>query len=185
MNTTLYQDKDVKLSETDGCLYFTVGEKVYRISSLPQEPCLYIETKNGHTIVIHNACTTDELRRVSQTEESIRMITGNEYGIGGVCMLIRKAIELGRKSVYIHYVEGCCFMDCMKEKGAVSPESAIDLTAYGLKNPRMMNTLIHSKHVGVTEDGSFWLMKEVLTVPDITYEVDDGNKELEIEIIMS
>ena len=101
----------------------------------------------------------------------------------------QKIIPKGKKiifaNVYTNEHPDFLKLDCMKEKGAVSPESAIDLTAYGLKNPRMMNTLIHSKHVGVTEDGSFWLMKEVLTVPDITYEVDDGNKELEIEIIMS
>ena len=184
MNTTLYQNKDVKLTEKDGCLYFIAGKNVYRISSYPHER-LYIETENGHTIVIHNAFTVDEMRRAAQTGESIRMITGNEYDIGGVCMLLQKAIELGRNSVYIHYVEGCCFMDYMKEHGATSPETAIDLTVAGMKNPRMMNTFIHSKHVGMTEGGSFWAMKDILTVPDITYEVGDGSKEPEIEIVIS
>jgi hypothetical protein len=113
------------------------------------------------------------------------MITGNEYDMGGICKLLRKAIELGRKAVYIHYVEGCCFMDYMKECGAIVPETAIDLTDAGMKNPRMMNTFIHSKHVGVTEDGLFWLIKEVPTIPEIAYEIEDGTPDLEVEVVMS
>ena len=76
-------------------------------------------------------------------------------------------------------------MDYMKENGAVSPETATDLTAAGMKNPRMMNTFIHSKHVGMTKDGSFWVIREILTVPEIIYEIDDGSPEPEIEVTIS
>ena len=54
-----------------------------------------------------------------------------------------------------------------------------------MKNPRMMNTFIHSKHVGKTEDGSFWLVKEIPTIPEITYDIEDGIPDLEVEVIMS
>ena len=174
MDTVLYQNGDVKLAETDAGLCFVVGEDRYGLSSHPYEPYLSLEKADGHTIFIHNSFTVDELRHAAQTGEPIRMITGNEYDIGGICMLLRKAVELGRKSLYIHYVEGCCFMDYMKEQGAVSPETAIDLTAAGLKNPRMMNTFIHSKHVGINDDGSFWVIKDIPVIPMITYEIDGG-----------
>ena len=48
-------------------------------------------------------------------------------------------------------------MDILAERGAVSPETAADLQDAGMSNPRMMNPLVHSKKVGETAEGRFYL----------------------------
>lgn len=154
---TKYQIDDIALWEDDGRFYMRMDDNVYRLSDHPYEPCLYIRLSDGKWVTIHNSFTVEELCRAMQTDGSIRMITGDEYTVRGVFELIRKAIGLSMESVDISYVEGRCFMDLLKEHGAVSPETAINLTDAGLKNPNVMNPFIHSKKVARTEEGSFYL----------------------------
>ena len=149
----LYRSADVSLGEAGGKFYLISDGNTYRLADYRFEPCLYIQETNGKWITIHNSFTVEELCRAVRTNGSVRMITGNEYGIDEVFGLIRKAIGLAMGSVDIGYVEGRRFMDLLKEKGALSPETAADLTDEGLKNPNVMNPFIHSKKVGKTADG--------------------------------
>ena len=153
----LYRSADVSLGEAGGKFYLISDGNTYRLADYRFEPCLYIQETNGKWITIHNSFTVEELCRAVRTNGSVRMITGNEYGIDEVFGLIRKAIGLAMGSVDIGYVEGRRFMDLLKEKGALSPETAADLTDEGLKNPNVMNPFIHSKKVGKTADGAFYL----------------------------
>ena len=154
----LYREGDLLLWQSDDDCFLSVGEKTYQLSDHPYEPCLYIKTADGTVIAIHNAFTVDELCSAAQTEGAIRMITGNEYDLQGISRLLRKALALLISSADIGYLEGCCFMDVLKEYGAVSRETAMDLSPEGMNNPKMMNPLIHAKKVCRTEDGRFYLL---------------------------
>lgn len=87
------------------------------------------------------------------------MVTGKEYGVSEEIKLIRKAITLSLENVDISYVEGHCFMDYMREHGAVSPETAVDPSDAGLNNAPMYSFL-HSKKVTRTSDGLFYLRSQ-------------------------
>ena len=155
--TPLYQEKTVLLADADGKLYFREGEKAYLLSSHPAEPCLFIHLKDGTCIAIHNSFTTSEIYTAAQNHGIIHMVTGNDYDIKGVCRLLREAVRLAREWIDIHYLEGCCFIEQLKEQGAVSPETAADLGALGLKNHKIMGTFIRLKRVGRTDNGMYYV----------------------------
>ena len=153
----IYQEGDLFLGDADGRTYLLDGGRSFWLSDHPYEPCLYIKSSDGTMMTIHHAFTVGELHRAAQGGGSIRMITGNEHDIRGVCQLLLKTVELGRDDVDIGYVEGCIFMDCLKQQGADSPETAVDPAAAGIRNPKMMNPFLHSKKVSCTADGRFYL----------------------------
>lgn len=157
MIKTIYQEGGTLLGEADGKHWLVMDEKTFRLSDYLYEPCLYIKDPDGRMVTIHHSFTVSELCNAAQTNSSVMMISGNEYDIRGMLMLIRKAVELSRESVDISYVEGHCFMDYMKAYGALSPETAVDLAGAGLKNPNAMNTFIHSGKVGRTKGDLFYL----------------------------
>ena len=109
-------------------------------------------------VTVHNSFTLEQLCRAIEANGSMTMVTGDDYDVAGVFRLLRKAIELSMESVDVGYLEGRCFMDYMKERGALSPETAVDLAGAGLKNPNAMNVFLHSKKVGRTADGLFYLL---------------------------
>lgn len=96
--------------DENGDIYFAEGEKKYRLSSYPAEPCLYIHLGENATITVHNAFTTGEIYRAMQTNGVIRMITGNVYDIPGICRLLAEAVKLNKDSTDIAYLERCCAM---------------------------------------------------------------------------
>ena len=153
----IFQEEDLCLGDADGRTYLVDGARSFWLSDHPYEPCLYVKSSDGAMMTIHHAFTVEELRRAAKEDGSIRMITGNEYDIHGVCRLLLKALELGRDDVDIGYVEGSVFLDHLKQQGAVSPETAIDPAAAGIQNPKMMNPFLHSKKVACTADGLFYL----------------------------
>lgn len=153
---TIYRENGILLGETDGKYYLIIGENTYRLDDLRYEPCLYIKGSDRMMLTIHHAFTVEELCRAAQTDSSIKMVTGNDYNISGVLKLIRKAIELSMESVDLSYVEGHCFMDYMREHGALSPETAVAPADAGMKNAPMYS-FIHSKKVCRTSDGLFYL----------------------------
>ena len=97
------------------------------------------------------------------------MITGDEYDMQGICMLLRKALTLSKESVDIGYLEGRCFMDYLEECGATSEESAVPLTDSGIDNPNVMNPFLHSKKVKRTNDARYYLV-----YPNRCGNADDG-----------
>ena len=86
------------------------------------------------------------------------MITGDEYDMQGICMLLRKALTLQKESVDVGYLEGCCFMDYLEECGAISEETAVPLTDSGIDNPKVMNPFLHSKKVKRTNDARYYIV---------------------------
>ena len=145
----LYRDGGILLGEADGKYYYVMDNNTYLLSDYPFEPCLYIKGPGKLKVTVHHAFTVKELDHAARTGSFVTMVTGNEYDIGGLLGLIRKAIELSRETVDIHYVEGHCFMDYMREHGAVSPETAVDPADAGLRRAAMYSFL-HSGKVGKT-----------------------------------
>lgn len=155
----LFQDGGLLLGEADGRVYFVDGGKSYWLSDYPGEPCLYVKGPDGVLMTVHQSFTVDQLCRAARRGGTMTMITGDEYDIRGVLMLLKKAVGLGMDSVDISYVEGRCFMDFLEERGAASPETAADLAGAGLKNPNAMNPFLHAGKVARTADGRFYLKK--------------------------
>ena len=153
---TIYQDGDLLLGKYEGQYYLFKGEQPYLLAGHPYEPCLYIKAAQGILITVHNSFTLDELCRAAETNGTIKMITGDEYDMQGICMLLRKALTLSKESVDIGYLEGRCFMDYLEECGAVSEETAVPLAGRGIENPNVMNPLLHAKKVRRTKDARYF-----------------------------
>ena len=139
---TIYQDGDLLLGKCEEQYYLFIGERSFRLSDHPYEPCFYIKEAPGVFITIHNSFTLEELCRVARTNGTIWMVTGDEYDMQGICMLLRKALDLSKESVDVGYLEGCCFMDYLEECGATSEETAVPMTDRGIDNPNVMNRFL-------------------------------------------
>lgn len=158
--TILYMDGDLLLTCAGEDMFFVAGQTTYKLSDHLYEPCLYIKLPDGRWITIHHAFTKRELRRTALSDGTIKMITGDEYDMPGILMLLRKAVELARDSVDIGYLEARCFMDYLRERGAVSKETAVSLYEAGIQNPNLMNTLLHCKKVDRTNDARYYILKK-------------------------
>ena len=156
---TIYQHGDFLLGKYEGQYYLFIGEQSCQLSDHPYEPCLYIKAAQGIFITVHNSFTLDELCRAAKTNGSIKMITGDEYDMQGICMLLRKALTLSKESVDVGYLEGCSFVDYLEECGATSEETAVPLTDSGIDNPNVMNPFLHSKKVKRTNDDRYYIGK--------------------------
>ena len=156
---TVYQDGDLLLGKHEEQYYLFKGEQSCRLSDYPYEPCLYIKMAPGIFITVHNSFSLDELCRAAKMNGTIKMITGDEYDMKGICMLLRKALTLSKESVDVGYLEGCCFMDYLEKCGAASEETAVPLTDGGIDNPNVMNPFLHSKKVKRTNDARYYLVK--------------------------
>ena len=156
---TIYQDGDLLLGKYEEQYYLFKGGQSCRLSDYLYEPCLYIETGQGNSITVHNSFSLSELCRAAKTNGTIRMITGDEYDMQGIFMLLRKALTLSKESVDVGYLEGCCFMDYLEECGATSEETAVPLTDSGIDNPNVMNPFLHSKKVRRTNDARYYIVK--------------------------
>ncbi len=147
----------VLFADVSSDIYLAEGEKNYRLSTYPAEPCLYIHLNENKRITVHNAFTTGDIYRAIQTNGRIRMITGNAYDVTGICRLLAEAVKLNEDSVDIAYLEGCCVMRRLEETGAISERSAMALTDENVKNQNIMNRLIRSGQVCKTDDGRYYV----------------------------
>ena len=170
----IYSSGDLLLGQSGETYYLRTGERSYQLSSNSYEPCLYIEGPDGFCITIHHAFTLDELCSTAQTNGSMEMITGDKYDMQGICMLLRKALTLSMESVDIGYLEARCFMDYLEECGAVSEETAVPLADRGIRNPNVMNPLLHSKKVRRTKDAGYYIAgspairdRKIRQIPDL------------------
>ena len=154
----LFLDGDLLLGKVGEEYYLYQGEQSFQLSDHPYEPCLYVKSAQGSTITVHNSFTLDELCRVAKTNGTVRMITGDEYDMRGVCMLLRKALALSMESVDVGYLEGWCFMDYLEECGATSERTALPLTGSGIGNPNVMKPFLHSKKVKRTSDARYYIV---------------------------
>ena len=156
---TIYRDGDLLLGKYEEQYYLFKGEQSFQLSDHPYEPCLYIEAAQGGFITIHQSFTLDELCRAAKTNGTIKMVTGDEYDMQGICMLLRKALTLSKESVDIGYLEGSCIMDYLEECGATSETTAVPLTDRGIDNPNVMCPFLHSKKVKRTNDARYYIVK--------------------------
>lgn len=167
--TPLFHEGSVLLADVDGELYLVEDKTHYRISSHPYEPCTYIHQADGKLIIIHNAIDISDIYRAAQTNETIGMITGNEYSTREICRLLLCATKLSLYEMDISYLERCKFIVMLTTLGAVSPAVAVDLSAYGLKNHNIMKPLFCDNWVCRTADGKYYVLKprELETIYDL------------------
>ncbi len=157
--SVFYQEQELILGEKEGRLYLLSGGESFLLTDYPFEPCLYMKSFDGKLTTIRHAFTADELRHLAAAGGTMCLISGNEYDLRGICMLLRKAAELSMDSVDSSYLEGRCFIDYLQYHGARSPETAISPANAGIQNANVMNPLLHSKKVSRTSDGLFYLGK--------------------------
>ena len=98
----LFQDGGLQLGEADGRVYFVDGGKAYWLSDYPGEPCLYVKGPGGVLMTVHQSFTVDQLCRAARHGGTMTMITGDEYDVRGVLLLLRKAVGLGMDSDQDH-----------------------------------------------------------------------------------
>ena len=156
---SLYQDHTVTLAKQEDRLYLIYQERSYPLSSNPYEPCFYIGLSDEKQITIHNSFETREIEKAAKSNGSIRMITGHAYNIKEICRLLVLAIELEQESIDISYLEGRRFIRILENLHAYSPETAADLSVYGLKNLNIMEGFIHAKRIAATKDGWYYITK--------------------------
>lgn len=153
---TIYQDNDYLLEEDGGRYSLQMDGKTYRLETSIKEPILYIKGPDRVLLTIHHAFTMDELVYAIHTNGKIRIISGNDHDIRGILGLVRKAVEVGKDGVDLSYIESCLFYDYLKEKGAVSPETARSSSEIGLENCAMYS-FMHSNRVDRTSDNRYYL----------------------------
>lgn len=157
---TLYRRGGIRLDETDEGMILSAEGVSCRLTSHPWEPCLYIRLPDGRTLTLHNAFETREIGEAARSGGTVRMITGQSYDIAGLCDLLICAVRLNRESADIGYVEGWRFAECLRQEGAVSADTAVDLSAMGLRNPHTMDVFVRRKRVAVTPDGRYYVREE-------------------------
>jgi len=152
--TPLYREGEILLADVDGDLYLWDGSCAYRIGSHPYEPCTYLLRGGGISAAIHNAFEADTIRFAAESGETVRSITGNDYGIGRICRLLVFAAKDCPDSD-IGYVEGRIAIEKMKELGATSPETAVRVSELGVRgiSDRFSRSKKRTERVLYTEDG--------------------------------
>ena len=114
---------------------------------------------DGNVKTVHNAFTADELSKAAVSGGKLRMVTGHEYGAGMICRLLLFAAGMREEQTDLSYLEGRYFIDILDRLGAFSPETADDLSSRGLVNRNIMNGFLHSKRLGVTREGRYYIRK--------------------------
>ena len=157
--TYLYRDGGVFLADDGGSLCLGGGCMRFRLSSHPYEPCTYIHRPDGSVCIVHNAFNISELYESAQSGKPIRLATGHEYDPGGLCRLLLFAAGLGEDSFDITWLEGRYFIGMLDKSEAISQDTAVDLTEFGLVNRNIMNMFIHAKRIGMTADGRYYIRR--------------------------
>lgn len=152
----IYRKDGISFEKIGSCYYLFVEERKYRISDYPECRCLYVKCPDGKMFTIHNAFTVIDLCIAADHNSSMKMYSNNTYDINGVFRLLCKAIELAVPDMDISFIEANCFIDFMKEHGAVSPETGVSLADAGIDYPIML-PFVESKKVGMTPGGLYYL----------------------------
>ena len=157
METVLYREEGLALTEEDGELFLHVGAEVYRLSCHHYEPCTYVYRGGELLSAVHNAFTTEEIRSLARGGMACS-IPGNEYDIARLCRLLAFAAE-HCPDCDIGYAEGAAALEALKAMGALSPETAVSPSAVGVR--KISDAFSHSKRrkerVMVTEEGKVYV----------------------------
>ena len=155
-----FMDSLVVFGAKDDNVYIIHGDRSYLLTSNILEPCLYVESSDKKTKILHHAFTVDKLCELAQTRGILKLVSGNEYNAKGLITIILRAMELPQDDMDIDYAEGFLYMDRMKIMGAVSEETAVESERLGLHDNRSMQKFIHCKKVGETADGRLYLRNQ-------------------------
>ena len=149
----------------DGIVFGKEGERfslqsdgnTYVLESSIYEPCIYMKGSDRTLRTIHHAFTMDELVKAIQTGGTISVNSGNKHDVSGVFKLIRRATKIDKDEFDLSYVENCCFLDYIMERGAVSPETAVSPSEIGLEWCPM-SSFVHANKVAWTSDAGCYLL---------------------------
>lgn len=161
--TPLYHNGKFLLVDVDKKLYFIYDKTAYEISSYYSEPCMYVYFPDGSRTVIHHGLEISQIYSLvdsNHTNEAIRTSTGNEYDMQRICDTILCAIQLSCESCSVCDLEELVVIEKLKEMGAVSANTAIDLKILGIRNENIMLTSLKENKVKKTEDGKYYLLSD-------------------------
>lgn len=156
--TILHQTGGFTLSEKGENLFLYSGTRVYSITSTPFEPCTFLKLDEHILSTIHNAFDCREILSLAQEGGTLHAVTGCEYDLPRLCrMLAYAAANPGDYS--IEYVEGKLAIEDMKQRGAISPETAVSLASLGIRH--ISRAFSHSRRlqerVMTTDDNRVYL----------------------------
>ena len=154
----VYQDERYTLGQKDTSPYFTADGKTYLLSCHPYEPCMYIRDRERLVAVIHNAFNPLDLMEAFAKGKTVTSISGKVYDVKAFCV----TIEYAASYLYdtdISYVEGALAVKKLKESGATSPETAIDVTSLGVRSisDRFSHSKKRKERVMYTEEGKVYV----------------------------
>ena len=99
-NITVFYDSTYKLLKSGDSYYLYKGNKSFKLTSHPYEPCTYIEGR-----CIHNAFEITYVFESFLNKEIITSISGREYGPREFCDLVYVMIENNLDNENIDYIE--------------------------------------------------------------------------------
>ena len=154
----VYQDERYMLGQTDTSPYLTADGKTYLLSFHPYEPCTYIRDGERLVAVIHNAFNPLDVMEAFAKGKTVTSISGKVYDAKAFCVMI----EFAASYLYdtdISYVEGALAVKKLKESGATSPETAIDVTSLGVRSisDRFSHSKKRKERVMYSEEGKVYV----------------------------
>ena len=154
--TIYYNDGRIVLVE-DNDLYLIVQGLVYQIGSHGYEPCTYLIREGMINTTIHNAFTSETILSLARDNKTCKAITGTVYDLGRMCRMLAFASSFADCS--IDYVEGKMAIERLKELGATSSETAVELAMTGIDY--IPSAMSHSKRLNErmmkTPDGKVYV----------------------------
>ena len=106
---------------------------------------------------IRHCFTLTELCWLIRTGETLTMVSGSVRDVRGIFKLIHKAVELSMPSVDTGFLEVHCYIDYIREHGAVSAQTAVDRRDGGIEDPALLTPFIDARIIGNTLKGRYYL----------------------------
>jgi len=135
---TLYHSKQISLLCYNNNLVAIKNKNIYKLSSNPYEPCLYINLGNEIKITIHSSFSISEIIDIAKENKTIRSISGNDYDIEKICNLLLCAIDNNLLNTDINYLEKYLKINNQKEIKKIDRKTY----NYQQKNTKENNKLI-------------------------------------------
>ena len=153
----LYEDDKLVFGEADGRFWLLTGDISYRLTDYPEKRCLYLKGSDRSMTTILHCFTLTELCWLIRTGETLTMVSGSVRDVRGIFKLIHKAFELSMPSVDTGFLEVHCYIDYMREHGAVSAQTAVDRRDGGIEDPALLTPFIDARIIGNTLKGRYYL----------------------------
>ena len=158
LNMIVYMDDKYALIQERGKVCFIIEGRLYRLSCHPYEPCTYINIGNGIFICIHNAFDPLSVVETFARGKTVTSLSGKVYDGKEFCEMLDFMVD-HFTDTDISYLEGAIAVNKMKEIGAISPESAVEVEKLGVR--KISDNFSHSRkldeRVMYTPDGKAYL----------------------------